>query len=259
MHTYDTNHRPVLFISDLHLDPSRPAVTRLFIQFLQQNASRAQALYILGDLFEAWIGDDALHAEDSVISALRTFSATAVPVYVMRGNRDFLLGEGFSRATGAVLLEDMCRIELDGIQVLLLHGDTLCTDDIEYQRFRSMVRDPRWQADFLAKPRAQRLAYAAQARQASAEHNRSLADALLDVSPRSVEQLLHEQGVRYMIHGHTHRPGVHHFELDGLSAQRIVLGDWYEQGSLLRCAGGRWQLLELPLARESGATAAKPA
>jgi UDP-2,3-diacylglucosamine hydrolase len=247
MHNHDTNCRAVLFISDLHLDPSRPAVARLFVQFLQQSARQAQALYILGDLFEAWVGDDTLCAEDSVISELRALSATGVPVYVMRGNRDFLLGEGFSHATGARLLDDISRIELDGVPVLLLHGDTLCTDDVEYQRFRTMVRDPGWQADFLAKPRAERLAYAARARQASAKRNRSIDDTLLDVSPSSVHRLLREQGVRRMIHGHTHRPGVHRFELDGAPAQRIVLGDWYEQGSLLRCEGGRWRLLELPL------------
>lgn len=248
MHHYDTNHRAVLFISDLHLDPSRPAVTQLFIQFLQQSARQAQALYILGDLFEAWVGDDTPCAGDSVIHGLRALSATGVPVYVMRGNRDFLLSEGFSHATGALLLEDISRIELDGVPVLLLHGDTLCTDDIEYQRFRTMVHDPQWQADFLAKPRAERLAHAVRARQASAQRNRSIDDTLLDVSPQSVHQLLREQGVRHMIHGHTHRPGVHRFELDGAPAQRIVLGDWYEQGSLLHCEGGRWRLLELPLA-----------
>ncbi|MDN5871617.1 MAG: UDP-2,3-diacylglucosamine diphosphatase [Nitrococcus sp.] len=244
---HDTNDRPVLFISDLHLDASRPAVIRLFIQFLRQTASKAQALYILGDLFEAWIGDDALRAEDAVISALRALSATGVALYVMRGNRDFLLGEGFSQATGAALLGDLHRIELDGVVVLMLHGDTLCTDDIEYQRFRAMVRDPRWQAQFLAKPAAQRLADAARAREESAKHNRSVDEAALDVSPGSVHRILREQGVRHMIHGHTHRPSVHRFELDGAPAQRIVLGDWYEQGSCLVCERGCWQLQELAL------------
>lgn len=247
MHIHDTNHRPVLFISDLHLDPSRPVVTRLFVQFLAQNARQAQALYILGDLFEAWIGDDTLDAEDPVIAGLRALNAAGVPVYVMRGNRDFLLGEGFSQATGALLLDDMSRITLDGVQVLLLHGDTLCADDIEYQRFRAMVRDPHWQAEFLAKPRAQRLAYATRARRESTEHNRRTDAARLDVNPHSVQQTLREQGARHMIHGHTHRPGVHRFELDGEPAQRIVLGDWYEQGSLLLCEGGCWQLRQLKL------------
>lgn len=248
MHNHDTNHRAVFFISDLHLDPSRPAVTRLFVQFLQQSARQAQALYILGDLFEAWVGDDTLCTEDSVICGLRALSTSGVPVYVMRGNRDFLLGKDFSHATGALLLDDISHIELDGVQVLLLHGDTLCTDDIEYQRFRAMVRNPHWQADFLAKPREERLAYAARARQASAKRNRNIDDTLLDVNPQSVHGLLREQNLCHMIHGHTHRPGVHHFELDGAPAQRIVLGDWYEQGSLLHCEHGRWQLLELPLA-----------
>lgn len=247
MHHYDTNHGPVLFISDLHLDASRPAITRLFIQFLQQSASQAQALYILGDLFEAWVGDDTLCPEDSVISELRALSAATIPVYVIRGNRDFLLGEDFSHATGALLLDDMNRIELDGMPVLLLHGDTLCTDDIEYQRFRAMVRDPQWQAEFLAKPRTERLAYAAQARHESTQRNRRIEDTLLDVTPETVYCVLREQGVRHMIHGHTHRPAVHRFELDGAPAQRIVLGDWHDQGSLLHCENGCWRLLELPL------------
>ncbi len=250
MHIHDTNHRPVLFISDLHLDPSRPEVTGLFIQFLAQSARQAQALYILGDLFETWIGDDALDTEDPVIHALRALNTSGVPVYVMRGNRDFLLSEGFSQTTGALLLDDMSRITLDGVQVLLLHGDTLCTDDIEYQRFRAMVRDPHWQAEFLAKPRAQRLAYAARARRESTEHTRHTDATRLDVNPHSVEQILREQGARHMIHGHTHRPGIHHFEFDGQPAQRIVLGDWYEQGSFLLCESGHWQLRPLALDRK---------
>ena len=251
MRHHDTNHRPVLFISDLHLDPQRPAVIRLFVQFLAQTARQAQALYILGDLFEAWVGDDTLRADDPVIRGLSALSAGGVPVYVLRGNRDFLLGEGFSQATGALLLEDPSCIELDGTKVVLLHGDTLCTDDIEYQRFRATVRDPRWQAEFLAKPLAQRLEYAARARAESTRRNESIDDTVLDVSADSVEQTLREQGAQHMIHGHTHRPGVHRFELDGAPAQRIVLGDWYEQGSLLCCEQGRWQLRELALLAET--------
>lgn len=254
MRIHDTNHRPVLFISDLHLDPRRPAVIRLFVRFLAQRARRAQALYILGDLFEAWVGDDTLRAEDPVIRGLRALSTSGVPVYVMRGNRDFLLGEDFSQATGTLLLDDMSCIELDGTKVVLLHGDTLCTDDIEYQRFRAMVRDPRWQAEFLARPLAQRLDYAAQARTESARRNESIADTVLDVNAESVAQVLRAQGAHHMIHGHTHRPGVHRFEIDGEPAQRIVLGDWYEQGSLLCCEAGRWQLRELTLLAEAAGT-----
>lgn len=246
MHSHDTTHRPVLFISDLHLDPGRPAVIAQFIDFLQRSAPQAQALYILGDLFEAWIGDDTLAGDDPVLHAMRGLTAAGVPIRVMRGNRDFLLGEGFCRATGVVLLEDPSRIRLDGVEVLLLHGDTLCTEDIEYQRFRALVHDPGWQADFLAKPREERLAYAALARRESTRRNQSVEDSLLDVSAQAVCRVLREQGLQHMIHGHTHRPGVHRFELDGKAAQRIVLGDWYEQGSLLRCQDGHWQLQELP-------------
>ena len=255
MRIHDTNHRPVLFISDLHLDPRRPAVIRLFVRFLAQRARRAQALYILGDLFEAWVGDDTLRADDPVIRGLRALSISGVAVYVMRGNRDFLLGESFSQATGTLLLDDLSCIELDGTKVVLLHGDTLCTDDTEYQRFRALVRDPRWQAEFLAKPLAQRLDYAARARAESERRNESIDDTVLDVNAASVEQVLRAQGVCHMIHGHTHRPGVHRFELDGEPALRIVLGDWYEQGSLLCCENGSWQLRELPLPAEAADTA----
>ncbi|WP_163138734.1 UDP-2,3-diacylglucosamine diphosphatase, partial [Arhodomonas sp. KWT] len=148
---HDSHDAPILFISDLHLDPARPAIVRLFLDFLAGEARNAGALYILGDLFEAWIGDDAVSADEPVIAAMRALVEHRVPVRVMRGNRDFLLGETFARMTGAGMLADPCTIEIDGEPVLLAHGDALCTDDADYQRFRAMVRDPEWQRQFLAR------------------------------------------------------------------------------------------------------------
>ncbi len=243
--------KPVLFISDLHLDPGRPAITRLFLDFLQDTACHAEALYILGDFFEAWIGDDAVPADHPVLAALRRFtSESGVPLRIMRGNRDFLLGERFTAQTGATLLPDPTVIELGGERVLLMHGDLLCTDDHAYQQFRAMVNDPAWQQQFLAKSVEERAAMARQARQESTARNTMLAetaDEIMDVNQGAVEQTMREHGVLRLVHGHTHRPNVHTFPLDGTTATRIVLGDWYEQGSVLEFLHGRWNLRSLPL------------
>lgn len=237
-----------LFISDLHLDPRRPAMTALFLDFLGGLGSDCAALYILGDLFEAWIGDD----EDDphfaeVLDGLRAATARGLPVSVMRGNRDFLLGDLFARKTGCTLLAEPGLIELAGERVLLLHGDTLCTDDREYQRFRTLVRDPAWQAQFLARPLAERRAMAAQMRETSRQRTGEKPADIMDVNPQAVAAALREHGVRTLIHGHTHRPAVHAFDLDGYPVRRIVLGDWYEQGSLLRCEDRACELQVLPL------------
>ena len=224
-----------LFISDLHLDQSRPRILELFEQFLATEARHADALYILGDLFESWVGDD----DDSslatrVASALHELGRDGVPVYFMAGNRDFLLGPDYARRCGMTLLADGTVVDLHGTPTVLLHGDTLCTDDLEYQAFRAQVRDPAWQQQFLAQPLGTRRAYAAQARDASKAHTGSSDMTIMDVTPAAVMQALKQAGVRHMIHGHTHRPAVHALEVDGQPAQRIVLGDWYEQGSVLR-------------------------
>lgn len=245
---HDTREAPVLFLSDQHLDPKRPDITRLFLSFLAGEAREAQAVYILGDLFEAWIGDDAVDGSHPIIQGLATLSASGVPLSVMRGNRDFLLGERFAELTGATLLPDPWRISLDGEDALLLHGDSLCIDDVDYQRFREMVRDPEWQAQFLSLTIEQRLAKAAEARSESASRNGALDDYLMDVNAAEVERVMRQHNVRLMIHGHTHRPAVHDITIDGEPAQRIVLGDWYEQGSVLRARDGRLDLANLPLA-----------
>jgi len=223
-----------LFISDLHLDESRPRLVAAFEELLAGEARGARALYILGDLFESYIGDDddaPLNAR--VAHATRKVRDAGVPVYFMHGNRDFLLGEDYAVRAGMTVLADPAVIELTGERVLLMHGDTLCTDDVEYQKFRALVRDPQWQQAFLAKPLAERRAFAAQARGESRKHTASAKPEIMDVNQIAVEATMRRHGVRRLIHGHTHRPATHHFDIDGRKAERIVLGDWYEQASSL--------------------------
>ncbi len=224
-----------LFISDLHLDPGGPQIVGWYTQLLAGAAREAKALYILGDLFESWIGDDddaPLAAQ--VAQATRALRDAGVPVYFMHGNRDFLLGEDYAAHAGMTLLADPTVIELGGERVLLMHGDTLCTDDVEYLKFRALVRDPRWQQQFLAKPLAERRAFAAQARGESRKHTSAMKAEIMDVNQDAVAAALRAHGVTRMIHGHTHRPATHRFDLDGRPTERIVLGDWYEQDSVLR-------------------------
>ncbi|MDR6095571.1 UDP-2,3-diacylglucosamine diphosphatase [Stenotrophomonas sp. SORGH_AS_0321] len=231
-----------LFISDLHLDASRPAITDLFLAFLRSEALAADALYILGDLFEAWIGDDTPSpAADAVAAALKEVSDAGVPVYFIRGNRDFLLGEQYAARAGMRILPDPSVIDLYGTPVLLQHGDLLCTDDIPYQQFRAQTRDPAFQAQFLAQPLAARIAFAQKARDASQSRqsemkqgDRAQFETVTDVAPAEVEATFVRYGVDTMIHGHTHRPAVHSLKAGGQARTRIVLGDWYEQGSVLR-------------------------
>jgi len=241
-----------LFISDLHLDPSRPDITRLFGDFLDGEARGAGALYILGDLFEAWIGDDDPSDTGAFVAEkLKSLADSGVPVSFMHGNRDFLLGEDYARRAGMALLADPTRIDLHGRSVLLMHGDTLCTDDLAYQQFRAQTRDPAWQAQFLSQPLAARLAFAQQARAASQARQGELRDAgtmetITDVSPAAVDAAFAAHDVGTIIHGHTHRPAVHDLVVEGRPRQRIVLGDWYEQGSVLRATTQGFELSALP-------------
>ena len=242
-----------LFISDLHLDASRPHITRQFIEFVRSEATTAKALYILGDLFEAWIGDDAAdETADQVAIALAELLQHGVPSFFIHGNRDFLLGDAYARRARLTLLPDPCIVDIDGERVLLMHGDTLCTDDAPYQAFRAQSHAPAWQHAFLARPIAERSAFAEQARAESTRYTRSVDDAITDVNPGAVLTTMHQHGVRRLIHGHTHRPAIHTIELDGEPAERIVLGDWYEQGSVLRAGDGRFALRNLPVRPASG-------
>lgn len=224
----------IFFISDLHLDDSRPAIVDQFVELLAGETRQADALYILGDLFETWVGDD----DDSALAsraaqALRGLRDAGVPIWFMHGNRDFLLGEDYAARAGMTLLPDPTVIELNGERTLLMHGDTLCTDDVEYQKFRTLVRDPQWQQQFLAKSLSERRAFAAQARGESRQHTSTAKPEIMDVNQAAVEAAMRAHGVTRMIHGHTHRPATHRFDLNGNKAERIVLGDWYEQSSVL--------------------------
>jgi len=224
-----------LFISDLHIDASRPAITRCFLDFLAREAHHADALYILGDLFESWVGDDDPDPDQTAaMGGLRDLTERGVPCFVMHGNRDFLIGDRFRALTGAILLADPIMLTLYGRSVLVMHGDALCTDDLSYQRLRATVRDGRWQAEFLALGAARRRALADAARDGSRAHTASVAYAITDVNADSVASVLRASGASTLLHGHTHRPGIHAFEVDGRACTRIVLGDWYTQGSVLR-------------------------
>lgn len=228
------------FIADLHLDATRPGAIRLLLDLLEQIEGRADALYILGDLFEYWVGDDALATPDAavfqlVVSGLRQVRDSGVKLYFQHGNRDFLVGEQFAEATGCTLLPEQQVIDLYGTPTLLLHGDTLCTDDVEYQQVRKLFRNPQWQQQFLALPLAERIRQAEAMRAQSRMSMQGKTEAILDVNQQAVEATLRAAGVTCMIHGHTHRPAVHDFLLDDLRSQRIVLGDWHEaKGSFLR-------------------------
>lgn len=225
-----------LFISDLHLDPSRPQITDLFERYLASDEVRhADALYILGDLVEAWIGDDDdAELPRRIAEATRAVRDAGIPVYFMAGNRDFLLGEAFAQRAGMTLLDDGTVHDIQGTPTLLMHGDVLCTDDLAYQAVRRQVRNPAWQSQILSMPLDARRAFAAKAREDSRAHTGSTLESIMDVNVDAVATALHDAGVTRLIHGHTHRPAIHRFEMGDRQAERIVLGDWYEQGSVLR-------------------------
>ncbi|MFT3756398.1 MAG: UDP-2,3-diacylglucosamine diphosphatase [Pseudoxanthomonas sp.] len=231
-----------LFISDLHLDASRPAITELFGQFLREQAMRADALYILGDLFEAWVGDDdTSEVGAEVATHLREIADAGVPVFFIRGNRDFLVGTEYARRAGFRILPDPAVVMLYGKPTLLMHGDLLCSDDVAYQQFRAQTRDAAWQEQFLSQPLAARLAFAAKAREASMSRQQEMIgndktqfETVTDVTPTTVKAMFARYGIDTLIHGHTHRPAVHELDVGGQACKRVVLGDWYEQGSVLR-------------------------
>jgi UDP-2,3-diacylglucosamine hydrolase len=226
-----------LFISDLHLCSSRPAITALFISFLNTLAGKGEALYILGDLFEYWAGDDDrddVHHQ-LVITALAALAASGTRILFMHGNRDFLLANGFSKAAGMEILADPTPLILYGKRVLLSHGDTLCTDDAAYQTFRRQVRDPAWQKDFLARPLIERKAQIEAMRMRSEQEKSSKTESIMDVNADAVDSLMRAYDYpELLIHGHTHRPALHKLNIDGHTCERWVLGDWYEQGSCLK-------------------------
>ena len=238
-----------LFISDLHLTEKRPAVTELFLRFLASEATGADALYILGDFFEYWIGDEAVQFPEvqPVLQGLATLADSGVPVYVMRGNRDVLLGKEFERAARCQLLPDPTIIDLYGEPTLISHGDYMCTDDVEYQQYRAMVNDPEFQARFLAKDLDEREAIIQNYREISMANSSTKPMEIMDVNKQTVVEQMQKYGVQQMIHGHTHRPRTHLLTVANKPARRIVLGDWYDQGSVLVCDANGCDLKGLPI------------
>lgn len=237
-----------LFISDLHLNELRPDITRAFYIFLQQKAAGAEALYILGDFFDAWIGDDddTPLAQD-VASALKQLSDLGTRIFLMHGNRDFLLGNAYANRCGATLLDEGTVINLYGCATLLLHGDSLCIDDVPYQQFRQQVRSPAWQQQVLAQPLAIRRVMAANMRSHSESMNSLKASDIMDVNSAEVNRTMQSAGVTRLIHGHTHRPATHPLTINGQIAERIVLGDWHSHGWCLSVTEEHLALESWPL------------
>ena len=238
-----------LFIADLHLDDARPDITTLFEHYLaSEEARRAGAFYILGDLVEAWIGDDDdAELPSRIATATRGLRDAGVPVYFMAGNRDFLLGQAFADRAGMTLLDDGTVHDIEGTPTLLMHGDVLCTDDTEYQMVRSQVRTDAWKQQILSMPLDARRAFAAKARADSKSRTGQTDETIMDVNQHAVEAAMQQAGVTRLVHGHTHRPAVHALTVDGAPAERIVLGDWYEQGSVLTIDGHGASLRGLPI------------
>lgn len=234
-----------LFVSDLHLDAQSPAANERFLAFLKEEAAQARVLYILGDLFEAWIGDDDPDpAKGRICEGLRELTGRGVPCFVLHGNRDFLLGAQFAARTGCRLLPDPVIATFDEEPVLLTHGDALCVDDHPYQELRTTVRAPTWQRRYLKLSLHTREMLANQVRRGSQAHTSRTVPYVMDVNAAAVDAVW-RTGVSRIIHGHTHRPGIHTSTFAGRSVQRIVLGAWYEQGSYLRREAGRYTLCEL--------------
>lgn len=237
-----------LFIADLHLCAEEPAITAGFLAFLRRDARQADALYILGDLFEAWIGDDdpnPLHAE--IAAALRELSQLGIPCFFIHGNRDFLLGKRFAAASGMQLLPEEQLLKIYGRRILIMHGDTLCTDDEGYQRFRRKVHQRWLQKLFLALPLFIRQRIALKMRVGSKQANSSKATEIMDVNAAAVTQTLRRHQVYCLIHGHTHRPAVHQLIVDGQPAERVVLGAWHNEGSMIKVSASETTLITFPL------------
>lgn len=236
-----------LFIADLHLQTEKPAITAGFLRFLQGEARQADALYILGDLFEAWIGDDdpnPLHQQ--IASAIKAVVDAGVPCYFIHGNRDFLVGQRFARQSGMLLLAEEERLDLYGREVLIMHGDTLCTDDPGYLAFRAKVHTPWIQRLFLALPLLIRRRIAARMRADSKAANSSKSMDIMDVNPQAVVDVMERHHVQWLIHGHTHRPAVHELQANGQPAWRVVLGAWHSEGSMVKVTPDDVELIHFP-------------
>lgn len=235
------------FISDLHLHESRPQITRAFFQFLQTRAKGADKLFILGDFFDAWIGDDDDAPLNSEVAAeLKKLSDTGTNIFLMHGNRDFLLGEKFAKQAGSQIIPEYRTIDLYGEPTLLLHGDSLCTDDAEYMAFRQQVRSAQWQQQILSQPLPVRRALAAQMREKSQTMNSLKAEDIMDVNQTEVIKAMVDADVKRMIHGHTHRPAKHSLTINGKQAERFVLGDWHDTAWAIVAEAGKTELVSWP-------------
>lgn len=235
-----------IFISDTHLCPTRPAINQVFFDFLRGPAAQAQALYILGDLFEYWAGDDDDDPFNaSVLMGLRELADRGVALYLMHGNRDFLIGKRFVSACRAKLLPDATMVDLYGTPTLLMHGDTLCTDDVRYLEFRAKVRSPEWQQQFLAQTLAQRKQVIADLRSENAAEKKLKTEEIMDATAAGIEAALRAHAYPRLIHGHTHRPALHQHLVDGNKCERWVLADWYTSGSYLHCDNTGCRVLKL--------------
>jgi len=238
----------ILLISDLHLEQERPDIRRAFLHFLKTRAVQAEALYILGDFFEVWIGDDTMTPfQRSIAQALRELSDKGTRIYLMHGNRDFMLGKAFCREAGCTLLNDPSVVELGGERVLLMHGDSLCTQDAAYMKLRRWLRNPLSLFILRHLPLATRHKLARKLRNESRTQTRMKASDIVDVTPSEVTRVMAAHGVRTLIHGHTHRPAVHQLQVEGQAAKRMVLGDWDQQGWALQIDDHHRQLAAFPL------------
>lgn len=239
----------VLLVSDLHLSDERPATNERLFLFLDNEARGARSLYVLGDLFESWIGDDELDAPDGgalgkdVVAALGALTRSGTRLYLMHGNRDFLIGERLCHAAGATLLEDPAVVDIGGVRTLLMHGDTLCTDDLDYQSWRATARSAAWQREFLSKPVSERRRIASSLRETSRERTRAKPPQIMDVNQDAVRDALRRAEVRRLIHGHTHRPALHELQVDASRCERWVLPDWYGTGGYLELNGSAPRLV----------------
>jgi len=239
--------RPTLFISDLHLSPERPHINRLFFNFLKTAARQSEALYILGDLFEYWAGDDDLADpfNASIVAALKDLSECGVKLFFLHGNRDLLIASAFADASGATLLPDPTLTRIGDVPTLLMHGDTLCTDDTAYQTYRAQVHAPVWQNKFLSRPLAERKAFIRGLLDQSRQEKSGKPETLMDVTQDAVEAVLRQHGYPRLIHGHTHRPARHEHYVNGKICERYVLADWYERGEYLRCDAAGCETIKL--------------
>ena len=246
----------VLLISDLHLEEQRQDITEAFTQFLEVNRGKCSALYILGDLFEVWVGDDVESPLTTrVADSLRKFYKSGSSIYLMHGNRDFLIGESYAVQCGITLVQECFSLEVQNLEILLLHGDSLCTDDVDYQQFRTMVRDNQWQTEFLKKPIEERVAYASAAREQSRAAVKTKSTEIMDVNQTAVKTLFNSTQHKYVIHGHTHRPAIHDISLkqdcsSETIGKRIVLGDWDKAIWFVEIQNGKIELRTLPFPQQ---------